>query len=216
MSASSKSDTTAVSLQEAQIGPLDPRHANRSWRIWLTRHPIAGALLSGFVATHIATIFGYWFPAIGLPQLNWPIVNGNVVVPGASPVAKFVIGEVFIHGLDGIVFTLIYAIVLFPLLSPVVGRRVNPLANMVKALIFCLVLATIAAGFLTPYAYAPHSGAGIFSTGFGWKTVFAIYLWHVAFGVNLGMMYNPILLSKEEINLADSSGDPAVMATSGD
>lgn len=155
--------------------------------------------MAGFVATHIATIFGYFFPGIGLPQLNWPIVNGNVVLPKASPVAKFVIGEVFIHGMDGVVFTLIFAIVLFPLLSPIVGYRVNPMANLAKAVIFAMVLATISVGFLTPYVYAPHSGAGLFSTGFGWKTVFGIYMWHLAFGVNLGMLYNPIIIRPDAV-----------------
>ncbi len=183
--------------REVSVGPIDPNHANRSYRIWVTRHPIASALLAGFAATHIATLFGYFFPGIGLPQLNWPIVNGNVVLPKASPVAKFVVGELFIHGMDGIVFTLIYAIVIFPLLSPIVRYRVDPVANMIKAVIFALVLATISVGFLTPYVYAPHSGAGLFSTGFGWKTPFAIYMWHLAFGVNLGMLYNPMIIQPE-------------------
>lgn len=183
--------TSDTSPLEAEIGPLNPMYANQTWRIWLTRHPVAGSLLSGFVATHIATILGFWFPAIGLPQLNWPIVNGHVVLPHASPVAQFVVGDVFIHGLDGMIFTLIYAIVLFPLFSPLVHRQVTPKANLIKALIFGIILSTIAAGFLTPYAYAPHEGAGIFSTGFGWKMVFAIYLWHIIFAINLGMMYNP-------------------------
>lgn len=181
---------------EMERGPIDAAHANRAYRIWVTRHPIAGAVLAGFVATHIATIFGYFFPGIGLPQLNWPVVNGNVVLPKASPAVKFVIGEVFIHGLDGVVFTLIFAIAVFPLLSPLVGYRVNAAANMAKAMIFALVLATISAGFLTPYVYAAHEGAGIFSTGFGWKTVFAIYMWHVAYGANIGLMYNPISVRK--------------------
>ncbi len=194
-----KPDGNNVSVREAEIGPLNPMQANRTWRIWVTRHPIAGALLSGFVATHIATLFGFFFPAFGLPQLNWPVVNGHLVLPHASPAVQFVIGDVLIHGLDGVVFTLIYAIVLFPFLSPLVGRRVTPMANTVKALIFGLILATMSTGFLNPYAYFPHSGAGLFSTGFGWKLVFAIYLWHIVFATNLGMMYNPIVLEQEHV-----------------
>ena len=65
----------------------------------------------------------------------------------------------------------------------------------VLALIFFgLVLATLSAGFLVPYVYFPHAGAGVFGSGYGWKLVFAIYLWHFIFGVNLGMMYNPLPL----------------------
>lgn len=169
--------------------------ANRGWRIWVTRHPIAGALLSGFVATHVATIFGYWFPGIGLPQLNWPLVNGAVVLPKSSPVAQFVVGEVFIHGMDGVVFTLIFALMIFPLLT----RHVSPLANLAKGLAFGLALATFSVGFMNPYVYFSHEGAGLFTTGFGWKVVFAVYLWHVVFGVNLGMMYNPMPVDAPEL-----------------
>lgn len=174
--------------------------ANRGWRIWVTRHPIAGALLSGFVATHVATIFGYWFPGIGLPQLNWPLVNGAVVLPKSSPVSQFVVGELFIHGMDGVVFTLVFALMIFPMLT----RNCSPLGNMLKGLGFGLVLATFSVGFMNPYVYFAHEGAGLFTTGFGWKVVFAVYLWHVVFGVNLGMMYNPMPVTAPELATSGS------------
>lgn len=180
------------SIREVDIGPLDPARANRTYRIWVTRHPIAGALLGGFVAVHIATIFGYFMGGIGLPQLNWPLVNGNVILPKASDPVKFVMGEVFIHGLDGVMFTLIYAIALFPFLTLLMRGNLSATANMAKGVIFGVLLATISIGFLTPYVYAPHSGAGLFTTGFGWKLMLGIYLFHVAFGANVGLMYNPI------------------------
>jgi hypothetical protein len=172
-----------------QMSVVGAANANRAWRVWVTRHPIGGALIAGFVATHIATVIGFWFKGIGLPQLNWPVVNGNVVLPaGTSTVSKFIVGEVFIHGLDGLVFTLIFAIILFPLM----GSRVTPVMNMAKAVFFSLLLGTLSIGFMVPYVYLPHAGAGLFSTGFGWKTVTAIYLWHLAFGFTLGLLYNPM------------------------
>lgn len=73
---------------------LDANRANSTWRLWVSNHPIAAALLSGFVATHIATIIGYFFGGVGLPQFIWPIVNGRVVLPKGSPTEQFVIGEV--------------------------------------------------------------------------------------------------------------------------
>lgn len=200
---------SGLSLHDAQVGPFDPVHANLSWRIWVTRHPIAGALLSGFVATHIATIFGFWMKGIGLPQLNWPVVNGEVVLPKASATVQFVIGEVFIHGLDGVVFTLIYAITIFPLFSRLLRGSVSPLANMAKGFVYGAVLATISIGFLTPYVYAPHEGAGLFTTGFGWKLMLAIYLFHVAFGVNIGLMYNPIRLQAPSVAAGPTTASPA-------
>jgi len=157
------------------------------FRAWVTKHPIGGAALAGFMATWIATIFGFWLGGIGLPQLDWPIANGSVVLAKSSAAVQFSAGE-FIHGIDGIVFTIIVATFIFPLL----GRSRAPMANMARALLFAAVLGTLSAGFLVPYVYYPHLGAGIFATGFGWKVPFAIYIWHLVFGVNLGLLYNPL------------------------
>jgi hypothetical protein len=162
--------------------------------VWITRHPIGGALVSGFVATHIATVFGIWFHGIGLPDLDWPLANGAVVDPTGSPIVRFAIGE-FIHGFDGLVFTLIFALFIFPLIK----GSVTPVMNMARALAFSLVLGTLSAGFLVPYVYFPHAGAGIFASGYGWKLVFAIYVWHLVFGVNLGLMYNPLPVDHPDV-----------------
>ena len=35
---------------------------------WVYRHPIAGAALAGFLATQVATIWGYYGIGIGLPS----------------------------------------------------------------------------------------------------------------------------------------------------
>ena len=198
-----RNDNSEPTLREAQIGPLDPAKANLSWRIWVTRHPVAGALLAGFVATHVATLFGFFMKGIGLPQLIWPLTNGKVVLPGASKTSQFVIGEVFIHGLDGVVFTLIYAIAIFPLFSRALKGSSSAWANMAKGVVFSLAMATISVGFLTPYVYAPHEGAGLFTTGFGWKLVFGIYMFHLAYGVNLGLLYNPIRLHAPSASSAE-------------
>jgi hypothetical protein len=144
-------------------------------------------VISGLVAGQITTVFGIWFHGIGLPDLDWPVSNGAVVDPKGSIPVQFSIGE-FIHGIDCIVFALIFALFVFPLL----GKVVTSVRNMGKAIVFGLVLATLSAGFLVPYVYYPHLNAGIFGSNYGWKLVFAIYLWHLIFGVNLGMMYNPL------------------------
>lgn len=165
------------------------------WRTWITRHPIGGAAVAGVMATWIATIFGFWLNGIGLPQLNWPAANGLVVLPTSSAAVQFSAGE-FIHGIDGVVFVVFFAMFIFPRL----GRSRTPGANMGRALLLAFVLGTLSAGFLVPYVYYPHVGAGIWSSGFGWKTTFAIYLWHLGFGVNLGLLYNP--LAKDDPALA--------------
>lgn len=180
------------SMAVDSAAPRDPAafggvNAGHGWRVWVTRNPLGGALISGFVAGQFATVFGIWFHGIGLPDLDWPVANGMVVDAKASIPVQFAIGE-FIHGIDCIVFALIFALFVFPVL----GRRVTPGMNMAKAIVFGLVLATLSAGFLVPYVYYPHIGAGVFGSGFGWKLVFAIYLWHVIYAVNLGLMYNPL------------------------
>src|SRR5579875_2110900 len=62
------------------------------WRSWVRDHPVGGALVAGFIATWIATIVGFWFAGIGLPQINWPRINGSILAPGATPTAQFVLG----------------------------------------------------------------------------------------------------------------------------
>ena len=83
-------------------------------------------------------------------------------------------------------FSLAYALLLFPLF-----RWKNSLGmNIVKALVFALVLATISAMWWVPQLF-PAFNPGFFSWNLGWKTVFGIYLWHVIYGLNLGAFYSP-------------------------
>jgi hypothetical protein len=51
---------------------------------------------------------------------------------------------------------------------------------------------------------------GFFSNHLGGKTVFGIYLWHFVWGVNLGLIYNP--LPANEIN--ESTASSAAVGTS--
>jgi len=157
------------------------------WRVWLTRHPIAGAALIGAMATWVATIFGFGLRGVGLPQINWPIANGSVVLPKSSAAVQFSAGGL-IHGIDGVVFTMIFVVFVYPLL----GQSRAPAANMARGIFFGVVLATLTAGFLVPYVYYPHAGAGIFGSGYGWRVVLAIYLWDLVFGVTLGLLYSPL------------------------
>ena len=44
---------------------------------WISDDWLAASLMAGIVATHVATIFGSWFYAFGLPQLAWNAANGT-------------------------------------------------------------------------------------------------------------------------------------------
>jgi len=171
-----------MSVGYENLGGLN---AGKRLRVWVTRHPLGGAVLAGIVAGQLATVWGSWFSGVGLPNLDWPLANGFVIDPTGSVIEQWVIG-LWIHEIDCIVFAIIFAFFLFPMM----GKVVSTAMNMSKAIIFSMVLATISAGFLVPYVYYPAYHLGVF--GETWKTIFAIYLWHLIFGVNLGAVYNPL------------------------
>ena len=155
------------------------------WRAWLATHPIGGSLLAGAVATQFATVFGIWFRGFGLPTLNWPVVNGQLIIPTASPGVQYFAGELS-HFADGVFFALLFAL----LFHPLVPLRNTLLGNLLKALLYGTVLAVISAAWWVPAVYVPHH-AGFLSTSLGWKLVFGIFLWHWIYGYFLGTVYCP-------------------------
>lgn len=166
--------------------------ATSSWRRTVTERPLAGALVAGFVATHIATVTGYWYHGLaltsgeGFPDLGWPAFNGLLLIPDEGGLAQFWAGTVY-HLFTGLSFSFVYAFLLFPMF-----RGKNSVGgNIVKALVFALVLATISAVWWVPQLF-PAFNPGFFSWNLGWKTVFGIYLWHVIYGLNLGALYSPL------------------------
>src|ERR1700729_2553181 len=95
---------STVSAESRPAAPSNSRYVVRiptddslpRWRAGATRPPIGGALLAGAVATQFATVFGIWFPGFGLPSLNWPVANGELILGtvGATPTAAtYIVGE---------------------------------------------------------------------------------------------------------------------------
>jgi len=165
--------------------------------IAVARGQLVTALVAGFVATHIATVSGYWFHGVNLPDLGWPNFNGILLLGvKASPLAQFWTGAVF-HFLTGMSFTLFYAFIVHPRL----GRFPNTMrGNLTKAILFALVLATVSAIWWVPQLFNSvfNYNFGWFSQNLGkflgvsaWKAVVGIYVWHIIYGVNLGLIYNP-------------------------
>jgi hypothetical protein len=156
------------------------------------------ALVAGFVATHIATVTGYWYHGINLADLGWPDFNGVLLLgPDASRLSQFWTGAVF-HALTGISFALFYAFIVHPRLRFLPDSTAG---NIGKAVVFSLALATISAIWWVPQLFNQvfQTDLGWFSQNVGgllgvdaWKPVFGIYLWHFVYGVNLGLMYNPL------------------------
>ena len=155
------------------------------WRAYVSAHPIGSSLLAGAVATQFATVFGIWFRGFGLPVLNWPTVNGQLIIPTSSPGIQYFAGAIS-HFADGVFFALLFAL----LFHPFVPLRNTMLGNLIKALLYGTVLAIISAAWWVPAVYIPHH-AGFLSTGLGWKLTFGIFLWHWIYGYFLGTVYSP-------------------------
>ncbi len=169
------------------------------WRLVATRKPLAMALVAGILATHIATITGYWFHGIGLRDLDFPTFNGYLLFrpemgsEGFAVMAvplplRLVLGWIA-HLFTGVAFAMVYAI----LIQPMLKWR----SNMMKALAWGAVLAIISGLWWVPVLF-PEFDLGFASWNFdGWKGVLAIFLWHAIWAVNLALFYNP--LSDEEL-----------------
>ena len=174
------------------------------WRAWASTHPVGSSLLAGAVATQFATVFGIWFRGFGLPTLNWPAVNGMLIIPTASPGAQYVAGSSPTSSTASF--------------SPCCSRALpssgpaaqHPPGKSDKGNDYGTILAIISAAWWVPYVGFPHAGAGVFSTGFGWKLVFGIFLWHWIYGYFLGTVYCPL---PKEPEVEAPSPAPGVQTT---
>lgn len=175
--------TSSGSARESQVGPTLP------WRSWVTAHRTVAAMLAGLIAVHIASVLGFWFGGFGLTRLDWNTANGLVYLPEGEPFQQFMVGWAM-HYLDGIVFAVLFAVALHPLMP----WRNTDAGNAAKGLVFGTALAVIALAVLTPLIYAPARGAqaGVFSSNFGWKYVLGVFLFHWIYGLHVGLIYNPL------------------------
>ena len=174
----------------------------RAFRSEVSGSRLVTALVAGFVATHIATVTGYWFHGINLPDLGWPNFNGILLLGAdASPVSQFVAGSVY-HTATGICFALFYAFVAYPWLPFKQTRG----GNILKAELFAVVLATLSAVWWVPQLFNQvfSFDFGWFSQNLGtflqtdaWKAIAGIYLWHLIYGLNLGLIYSPLSATED-------------------
>jgi hypothetical protein len=172
------------------------------WRSYVTRHRLVAAIVGGLVATHVTTNLGMWYHGLGLPDLNFNILNGYLVMGNAAnafgtegfqdPVALTLFGA-GVHYAQGIVFALIFAFGIHPLIP--IANSVP--GNIAKAVIWGLILGTLSELWwinLFPNLGGPGVNAGLFFSNFGPNQisyVVAVYLWHIVYGINLGLFYNP-------------------------
>jgi uncharacterized membrane protein YraQ (UPF0718 family) len=86
-------------------------------------------------------------------------------------------------------FALVFALALAPHLPFGTSTR----GNLLKALAFGLLLSVVALLIMTPLVYAPARGsvAGFFSHNFGWQYIVGNLIFHLVYGLHLGLIYNP-------------------------
>jgi hypothetical protein len=164
------------------------------YRYWVYNHPVAGAAFAAFVATQIATIWGYYGIGIGLPSLPFPNYNGLLFAPSSvaadfsnfGNVGSFFVGQ-SIHFVNGIVFGLWFALVVYNQIPTFFPKA----KSIQKGLLFAIIQTIISIGFLVPYAYVPKQGYGFFSFSGPdeWKLPAAVLLWHLIYGFFLGTLF---------------------------
>jgi hypothetical protein len=160
------------------------------WRGNVSTHRLTYALLAAFVATHMATVSGYWYKIIGIPVLGWPQFNGILLMghTGSSTngAQQFWAGTVYHYG-SGLCYGLIFAFLIHPMLP---GRN-TVAGNIAKGLAWGGVLAALSALLWVPRNF-PEFHPGFFTNNLGWKTVLGIFVWHAVYGLHLGAFYNPL------------------------
>jgi hypothetical protein len=183
----------------------NPGQPSARWLKFVNDRPIASLALTGVIATQLGTYFGYVFPAVGLPVLPWPLYNGILgttigegpdgPINGALTEGFAISGESFfvgqaLHFVNGIVFAILWGVLFREDVPP---KTTGLGANVSKGLLYGVIMTIISAGLLVPYAYVPNQGYGLFlfDGPDGWKLPFAILIWHLIYGVFLGLLYNP-------------------------
>ena len=172
----------------------------KDWRDYVTEHRLLVAIVGGLVATHVTTNLGMWYHGIGLPDLNFNLLNGFLVFGNSGMDPKGMSDPVMLtlfgggaHYAMGVCMSLIYAFGIYPLLPIASTLR----GNFAKAFIWGLILATLSAVWwinLFPNLAGPGTNAGIFMTNLGadwWKWLLAVYLWHLVYAFTLGSFYQP-------------------------
>jgi hypothetical protein len=187
-------------------------------RAFATRYKIATAIVAGIVATHVATMTGYWNHGVGLPVLDWNTTNGLQLLPDASHNTQFFSGAAA-HYTTGVCFALLYACgphMFIPLRNTILG-------NIGKAMLFGTLLALVSATIMIPLVFYPQLDPGFFSHHLGFKFVLSIFVWHWVYGLHLGAIYNPlpdeeVIQSQSDLARAASNGHAAsaALARAGD
>jgi hypothetical protein len=194
-----------------------PGRPSKKWQQYVDAYPIASIFVVGVIATQLGTYFGYVFPAVGLPVLPWPLYNGILGTTIADGFNGAVASEGFavssdsffvghaLHFVNGVIFAVLWAV----MFREDAARFLKN--NIVSGLVYGVIMTIISAGLLVPYAYVPEQGYGffLFDGPDGWKLPFGILLWHLIYGLFLGLLYNPSADVEAEVAAGATAAAPA-------
>jgi len=175
----------AAPVTEHALPVVQHQTTGLHWPQYVNRHRLVGALVAGFAASHIADMFGYWMEGLGLPKLDFAFFNGRVLMPEAAASTQWFEGMLF-HSLNGMVFALGYALLVFPLL----GKTLTTGMNVARGVGMGMVLATLSLLWWIPTQQSDFA-PGFFSHNLGASMILAVYVWHLAWSLALGFFFNP-------------------------
>ena len=133
------------------------------------------ALVVGFIATFVATIYGYWEVAVGLPKLDFAMVLGLDLAPEeASREFAYALGMVQ-HFIDGMLLGLIFVRIFV---------RFLPGHYVIKGLVFGII-AWVGSSLVA----SPIHGAGLFWIRWRVPALVGVFVWHIVWGITLGVTY---------------------------
>jgi hypothetical protein len=179
----------AAGAVPSSVSVVQTQTTGTQWPQYVNRHRLVGALVAGFAATHAADMIGYWVRMFGfdIPPLDFAAFNGLVTGMAMEGAPQWWAGYLF-HTMNGMVFALGYALLIFPLL----GKTLTTGLNLARSLPMGLILATLSLAWWMP-GNLPQAGIepGTFSQNFGAETIAAVYFWHVVWALALGFFFNP-------------------------
>lgn len=138
---------------------------------------LRAALGSSLLATFVALVAGYWLPAFQLPLVDLASWSGQLLVPSdASAAFLWTVGSLQLFG-GGAVMALLYAYYV---------EMHLPGPGWMRGAIWGVVLSLAVGMAVVPLLH----GGGIFGSGWDGRMPVSLIVWHVLWGIVLGIAYH--------------------------
>jgi len=133
------------------------------------------AVVISVIATFIATVCGYWEVSFGLPKLDFATLLGQRLVPEASSKEFAFAWGMAQHFIDGALLGILYIRFFHPFYA---------WPRWLSGLLYGILV-----WFASSIVTAPLLKAGFFWWGWGGPAVFGVFIFHVVWGLALGITF---------------------------